>query len=444
MAEASLQIAVVGHTNAGKTSLMRTLTHDRGFGTVSDRPATTRDVQGAALLADGQPVVALYDTPGLEDALGLADHLDTRHPDARDPTARIEAFVAGDHDGGRYEQEAKVLRAMLRCDAALVVIDAREPVLAKHREELALLAACGRPLLPVLNFVVDPQAAPDVWKAQIARVGLHVIASFDSVVYDDAAERALFEKLGVLLEKQRPRLERLVAQRRSDRDAQTAAACRLVADLLIRVAGLEVTQPAGVAEGVGYERLRAAVVDAEQASVGALLGLYRFDLEAYVPPPLPLQDGQWQQDPFDPDALRAFGIQAGSAAAAGGAAGFAIDLMTGGLSLGAGTALGAGAGLAWHAGGRYGRRWIERLQGMRRLRVDETTLALLSARACALLAALQRRGHAATTPVAAPAGAARGWPSAPLRRRVLEASRSQAVDAAALASEVRRCLEGSV
>ena len=48
-----LKVAVVGHTNTGKTSLMRTLTQDVSFGEVSDHPGTTRHVEGTALLVDG-------------------------------------------------------------------------------------------------------------------------------------------------------------------------------------------------------------------------------------------------------------------------------------------------------------------------------------------------------------------------------------------------------
>ena len=40
-----LKLAVVGHTNVGKTSLLRTLTRDVGFGEVSHRPSTTRHVE---------------------------------------------------------------------------------------------------------------------------------------------------------------------------------------------------------------------------------------------------------------------------------------------------------------------------------------------------------------------------------------------------------------
>ena len=59
----ALKLAVVGHTNVGKTSLLRTLLRDRGFGEVSHRPSTTRHVEGARLSVDGQPLLELYDTP---------------------------------------------------------------------------------------------------------------------------------------------------------------------------------------------------------------------------------------------------------------------------------------------------------------------------------------------------------------------------------------------
>ena len=64
--KAPLKLAVVGHTNVGKTSLLRTLTRDVGFGEVSHRPSTTRHVEGARLSVDGEPLLDLYDTPGLK------------------------------------------------------------------------------------------------------------------------------------------------------------------------------------------------------------------------------------------------------------------------------------------------------------------------------------------------------------------------------------------
>ncbi|MES0873401.1 GTPase/DUF3482 domain-containing protein [Sinimarinibacterium thermocellulolyticum] len=413
----TIEIAVVGHTNTGKTSLLRTLSRDTRFGEVSDRPATTRDVRGVLLLADGEPVVALYDTPGLEDAMGVSALLAEQHADAADPVAAVEVFLAGDHGNGRYEQEAKVLRQMLRSDAALYVVDAREPVRAKHREELRLLAACGKPLLPVLNFVASGEADAGTWRAQLARLGLHVLAEFDTVVYDARAERSVFERLASLLEDRRADFERLQASREREREALIDAACRAVAELLVDAAGARRHGALDADSESLHEQLRDAIRGAEQRCVDTLLGLFRFELDAYIPPALPLQQGRWQLDAFDPQTLRHFGIRTGSAAAAGGAAGLAVDAAVGGMSLGAAALLGAGIGAGWSALRSFGQPWLDRLRGEQRIALEEPTLALLAARQCLLLRALLRRGHASQDRVHT--DTPQGWPSEALRQAVL-------------------------
>ena len=150
-----LRLALVGHTNVGKTSLLRTLARDVDFGEVSHRPSTTRHVEGARLSVDGEALLELYDTPGLEDAIALRDYLEQleRPGERLDAATLLDRFLDSVEARQRFEQEAKVIRQLRASDAGLYVIDAREPVLAKYRDELAVLAGCGRPLVPVLNFV---------------------------------------------------------------------------------------------------------------------------------------------------------------------------------------------------------------------------------------------------------------------------------------------------
>src|SRR5690606_38473078 len=89
----------------------------------------------------------------------------------------------------------------------------------------------------------------------------------------------------------------------------------------------------------------------------------------------------------------------GLGAATGAAAGFTVDLMTGGLSLGAGTLAGAAAGGLWQGAERYGKRLLGRLRGYRELSLNDQVLRLLAARQLTLIAALEQRGHAATEPI---------------------------------------------
>ena len=99
------------------------------------------------------------------------------------------------------------------------------------------------------------------------------------------------------------------------------------------------------------------------------------------------------------ETLRQLGIRLGGGVAAGAAAGAGIDLLVGGLALGAATALGALAGGAWQTVGHYGGRLLGKLKGSRELTVDDAILRLVALRQHQLLGALEGRGHAALAPI---------------------------------------------
>jgi small GTP-binding protein len=393
-----LKLAVVGHTNVGKTSLLRTLTRDVGFGEVSHRPSTTRHVEGARLSVDGQPLLELYDTPGLEDAIALLDYVEQlQRPGERlDGPAKLSRFLASNEARQRFEQEAKVLRQLLESDAGLYLIDAREPVLAKYRDELAVLASCGKPLLPVLNFVAANPAQVGVWRDALARLGLHALVRFDTVTPPQDGERQLYASLALLLESHTPQLQRLIADQQAQAEARLHSARQLIGELLLDCAACRRSvSGTPAAQQVAIQALREAVRRREQACVEALLRLYAFRREDACATSLPLLDGRWGEDLFNPETLKQLGIKVGSGVAAGAAAGAGVDLLVGGLSLGAATVLGAIAGGGLQTLRSYGARVLGKLQGQRELTVDDAVLQLLAIRQLQLLGALALRGHAA-------------------------------------------------
>jgi small GTP-binding protein len=393
-----LKLAVVGHTNVGKTSLLRTLTRDVGFGEVSHRPSTTRHVEGARLSVDGEPLLELYDTPGLEDAIALLDYLERleRPGERLDGPARLERFLLGSEARQRFEQEAKVLRQLLASNAGLYVIDAREPVLAKYRDELEVLASCGKPLLPVLNFVASSQHREPEWREALARLGLHALVRFDSVAPPEDGERRLYESLALLLEDARPALQRLIDDQQAQRLARQHSGKRLIAELLLDCAACRRSVEAEpAAEAKAIEALRQEVRQREQRCVEALLKLYGFRREDANAGDLPLLNGRWGDDLFNPETLKLLGVRLGSGVAAGAAAGAGVDLLVGGLTLGAAALAGAIAGGALQTARNYGARLMGKLKGQRELTVDDTVLRLLALRQQQLMAALDTRGHAA-------------------------------------------------
>ncbi|NLO79522.1 MAG: GTPase/DUF3482 domain-containing protein [Xanthomonadaceae bacterium] len=419
-----LVLAVVGHTNVGKTSLLRTLLRDPEFGEVSPRPSTTRRVEGARLSVDGEPLIELYDTPGLEAAIGLLEYLERlpKPGERPDPPELLARFLATGEARLRFEQEVRVLRQLLLSDAGLYVIDAREPVLAKYRDELAVLAMCGKPLLPVLNFVASEGHRAEEWRTALARIGLHALVRFDTVAPPVDGERRLYESLTLLMEEASPRLQRLIADLEAKARARRRAAAQLIAGLLIDVAACRRSVPAQPElERQAAQELREAVRARDQRCVDDLLRLYAFRPGDAEYDELPLLDGRWEHDLFNPETLRQLGIKVGGGMAAGAAAGATIDLLLGGASLGGAALLGALAGGTAQTARNYGQRLLGRFRGQRELTVEDPVLRLLALRQLQLVRALEARGHAASERLRLALPERSGWQGGELPGAVLRA-----------------------
>ena len=257
MADSLIRIAVVGHTNTGKTSLLRTLTRDTRFGEVADSPGTTRHVEGARLRIEGGDALEWFDTPGMEDSISLLEYLERLEaPGERlDGPARVRRFLDTPEAHGRYEQEARVLAKMLDCDAALYVIDARDPVLGKHRDELDILAPAAG---PAASAELRQRAAAS--RRRLARgagpAGLHAVVEFDTVAPALDGERQLYARLAVLLDRHAAALTRLSDALARQRQERRAAAFELLADLLIDVPRCACPAPMTPTLAAAAERLR--------------------------------------------------------------------------------------------------------------------------------------------------------------------------------------------
>ena len=142
--------------------------------------------------------------------------------------------------------------------------------------------------------------------------------------------------------------------------------------------------------------MQEAVRQSERTMQGKLLNLYKFyDNTAVV---TPLELSEYQQDPFDPELLKSYGLRTTSGAAAGALLGLGIDAAA------LGTTLGLGAAIGGIAGGILSNTSTiaDKLTGVKRLFIDPATLTLLATRSLDLLASLRHRGHAANadTPIA--------------------------------------------
>jgi hypothetical protein len=397
----AIEVAVVGHTNAGKTSLLRTLTRRADFGTVSERPGTTRHVEAVELVVDGRPALLFLDTPGLEDSTALMARL--RGQDATlPPPDRIRAFLATPEATGRFEQEAKVLRALLTAEAAFYVVDTRDTVLPKHRAELEALSWCARPVMPVLNFVRDTSSRESDWSAALSEYGLHAIVRFDAVAPFTGAEQRLYQDLATLLRPREALLAEVAEALDFERLERRRAGLAEIAALLIAAAATRRTLPreqlAQAAERTReVDAFRAAVLSRTRGCIAALLEIQAFAPDDARLEALPWLDGRWESDVFNAEALSRAGQALGTGALIGAGVGLAADVALAGLSLGAAATLGAAVGGAASQGfSGVGHAVVNLVRGRVDLTVEDQVLALLADQMLALLLTLEGRGHAAS------------------------------------------------
>ena len=229
-----------------------------------------------------------------------------------------------------------MLRQVMQSDMAMYVIDAREPVLDKYKDELTILSWCAKPIMPVFNFTQNQDLT--AWTNMLARRTLHVYAGFDTVAFDFEGEIRLWDNLATMLPK-RDILDRLINMRRREWQRLDTEARREIADFLLDAAAFTQEIAENDDPAPTLEVMQSEIRQLERQMQQRLFTLYRFYHDEVG------SDSTWmpkafKQDPFDSELLKHYGIRTGTGATAGALIGLGLDIATLGGSLGLGTAIG--------------------------------------------------------------------------------------------------------
>ena len=167
-----IALSLVSHTNAGKTTLARTLLR-ADVGEVRDAPHVTEfaEVQTMIATPEGERLL-LWDTPGFGDSVRLAKRL-------RQSSQPIGWFLSQVWDRWRdrpfwaSQQAMRNLRD--EADVMLYLVNAAEsPEAAGYiAPEMELLAWVGKPVIALLNQL-GPPGAPALEAAELARWRSHL------------------------------------------------------------------------------------------------------------------------------------------------------------------------------------------------------------------------------------------------------------------------------
>jgi len=158
--ETLVRVAIVGRPNVGKSSLVNALTQqDRMI--VSDIPGTTRDAVDVRWDA-GDSSYVLIDTAGLRRKSKIGEQL--------------EKYSAN-----------RSLKAIDRCDVALIMLDASEGVLEQDKKVAGYAVRQGKACIILVNKwdMVDPDENDQTWYAAMVKSRINFL-SFAPVVFISA------------------------------------------------------------------------------------------------------------------------------------------------------------------------------------------------------------------------------------------------------------------
>ena len=411
---ATLHISLVAHTNAGKTTLARTLL-GRDVGEVRDEAHVTTSAEPHLLISSPQgDRLMLWDTPGFGDSLRLARRL----AQAGNPLGWLLTQVWDRFRDRAFWASQQAIRHVLgQADVAIYLVNAAEaPQDAAYlAPELQVLALLGKPVVVVLNQLGPPGTAADdaaqvsAWQSHLATLvagpsaprGQSVLA-VQSVLPLDAFARCWVQE-GALLQAvlqalpvaQQPAMARLSAAwgqraRSTWQSAMALLALRVARAAVDREPLASTTWRAPLRAGL--QRLVAALGAADatdsspQATAMAALA-DRLDAEVRRSTEALIMlhglDGRATGDVLDKLArhfARREPVSEGRAALWGGLvtgalAGLKADIASGGLTMGGGLLAGGVLGALGAAGAARG---VNRVRGLgRMLAWDDRVIAAL-------------------------------------------------------------------
>ena len=400
---AGVALSLISHTNAGKTTLARTLV-GRDVGEVRDEQHVTREAADYPLIEtpEGDRLV-LWDTPGFGDSARLARRLAQQG----NPVGWFLSQVWDRYrDRPFYLSQIAVRNVRDQADVVLYLVNASEaPADAGWlAAEMDVLAWIGKPVVVLLNQTGRPrlrgeEAAEEArWKEAVGpRAFVKAVTTLDAFARCWVQELALFDLVADALEpdKRVPFRRLAIAwQRRrlAQFDASMAALAAPIADAAcdreplpdagvggaIREIGRSLglgRDDADAARSRASQALAARLDDAIRTSTDRLIALHGLDGHAKGEVLARLASGVTVDAPMNEGKAAMMG-----GVVSGALTGLAADLAAGGLTFGAGLLTGAVLGAIGGAGVARGMN-LARGKSETALRWDDTFLSGLVASA---------------------------------------------------------------
>lgn len=338
------EIAIIGHPNEGKSSVLSTLAEDDSV-RISPLPGETTECRTFPVTVDGHELIRFTDTPGFQNPSRVLSELKKRGSG----DAALYSFMDFAQTVPELHDDRELLIPVQRGAGIIYVVDGSRPVRNVDRAEMEILRIIGKPRMAVINSKEDDAEYLDGWKNEF-RQNFNANRVFNAHRATYAERILLLEALQSIDQDWQGVLIQVVSAFKKDWAARTENSAEIIVDMLDSCMRLQLQQAiSGEQESIRdkealFQRYTEALVAAEKTAHARIRSLYRHNIFNYELPDHSLL----HQDLFDEKTWQLLGLTKKQVVIAGGLGGAAIgaglEMATFGHGLGIFTAVGTLAG----------------------------------------------------------------------------------------------------
>jgi GTPase Era involved in 16S rRNA processing len=372
------RLAIMGHPNAGKSSVVATPPeHDRIA--IDQRAGTTTESDVYPVIIDGQTIIEFIDTPGFQNPSAILEWFQAHG--AKSDLAG--AFVLAHRADPLFAHDCALLEPVGAGAGIILVVDGSKRIKEKDRIEIELLRLTARPRMAILNNLTKQPRYMEQWQDALSKA-FNSVREFNAHRATYAERIKLLSALKSIDQRWEPRLEQTIDAFARDWERRIDQAATTILDLLRESLSFRYSESFKNNKLV-FKSGQDQAKDAVMAAFGD--GLRALEVKAQEQIRANFRHNVWNlapgsildQDLLSEEVSRSLGISRGQLAlagiAAGAASGATIDLATAGSSLGAAAFLGAAAGglLGFMGGNALAKLDIEQAAGTQRFTVGPVT-----------------------------------------------------------------------
>lgn len=339
------EIAVIGHPNEGKSSVLSTLAEDDSI-RVSPTPGETTECQTFPVIIDGREVLRFTDTPGFQNPGRVLSELRKLAESGSDCLAEFRRNCG---DIKELHDDIELLLPVERGAGIIYVVDGSRPVRNVDRAEMEILRLTGRPRMAIINCKDDNFTHLASWKNEF-RQNFNANRVFNAHRATYAERILLLEALQSIDQDWQPILAEVVTAFKKDWASRNSMTVDILLALLDDCLSYHLVSPTRPQDDTELLRQQLAhnycqtIVSKEQEAHKKIRALFKHNIFQYQLP----QHSILHEDLFDEKTWHLLGLtkkQLTLAGSLGGAAlGAGLDLAAGGITFGVFTTLGGAAG----------------------------------------------------------------------------------------------------